>query len=44
VLQSNSVPITEPPISPDTPLELRPENQTHPARFISFIFFTLEAC
>lgn len=36
--------ITEPPISPDTPVELRPPNQPHPARFICFIFFTLEAC
>jgi ubiquinone/menaquinone biosynthesis C-methylase UbiE len=36
--------VTEPPISPDTPVELRPPNQPHPARFICFIFFTLEAC
>jgi ubiquinone/menaquinone biosynthesis C-methylase UbiE len=36
--------ISEPPISPDTPIELRPQNLKHPARFISFIFFVLEAC
>ncbi|GAA1131538.1 class I SAM-dependent methyltransferase [Kribbella jejuensis] len=36
--------ISEPPISADTPLELRPEGVPHPARFISFIFFALEAC
>jgi SAM-dependent methyltransferase len=35
--------ISEPPISMDTPVELRPAGQTHPARFISFIFFVLEA-
>ncbi|NUR99795.1 MAG: methyltransferase domain-containing protein [Kribbellaceae bacterium] len=36
--------ISEPTISPDTPPELRPEGVEHPARFISFIFFVLEAC
>ncbi|MFF0267970.1 hypothetical protein [Kribbella sp. NPDC004536] len=36
--------ITEPPISPNTPAALRPKDVEHPARFISFIFFTLEAC
>ncbi|TWD80017.1 methyltransferase family protein [Kribbella amoyensis] len=36
--------ISEPPIDPDTPTELRPEGLPHPARFISFIFFVLEAC
>lgn len=35
--------LTEPPISPDTPAELRPPNQPHPARFICFLFITLEA-
>ena len=36
--------ISEPPIDPDTPSELRPPGLQHPARFISFIFFVLEAC
>ncbi len=36
--------ISEPPISADTPTEQRPPNMKHPARFISFIFFVLEAC
>ncbi|MGW1345937.1 class I SAM-dependent methyltransferase [Kribbella sp. NPDC002412] len=36
--------VSEPPISPDTPSELRPQDLKHPARFISFIFFVLEAC
>ncbi|WP_432950978.1 methyltransferase domain-containing protein [Kribbella sp. CA-253562] len=36
--------ISEPPIAEDTPGELRPPNQNHPARFICFIFFVLEAC
>ncbi|WP_350276148.1 class I SAM-dependent methyltransferase [Kribbella sp. HUAS MG21] len=35
--------ISEPPIAWDTPAELRPPNLEHPARFISFIFFVLEA-
>jgi ubiquinone/menaquinone biosynthesis C-methylase UbiE len=35
--------ISEPPISPDTPIELRPQGMEHPARFISFIFFVLDA-
>jgi ubiquinone/menaquinone biosynthesis C-methylase UbiE len=36
--------LSEPPISVDTPAELRPKEMEHPARFISFIFFVLEAC
>jgi ubiquinone/menaquinone biosynthesis C-methylase UbiE len=36
--------ISEPPIAADTPSELRPPNLKHPARFICFIFFMLEAC
>lgn len=36
--------ISEPPIAADTPTERRPPNLEHPARFISFIFFVLEAC
>jgi hypothetical protein len=36
--------ISEPPIALDTPSELRPKDLKHPARFISFIFFVLEAC
>ncbi|WP_083750633.1 class I SAM-dependent methyltransferase [Kribbella sp. ALI-6-A] len=36
--------ISEPPIADDTPSELRPPNLEHPARFICFIFFVLEAC
>jgi SAM-dependent methyltransferase len=36
--------ISEPPIAPHTPSELRPPELKHPARFISFIFFVLEAC
>lgn len=36
--------INEPPIAEDTPTELRPQDRKHPARFISFIFFVLEAC
>jgi ubiquinone/menaquinone biosynthesis C-methylase UbiE len=36
--------ISEPPIDPDTPAELRPKELNHPARFICFIFFVLEAC
>ncbi|MEV6413189.1 class I SAM-dependent methyltransferase [Kribbella sp. NPDC051718] len=36
--------ISEPPISPDTPLELRPPGVDHPAKMICFIFFVLEAC
>ncbi|MGW7686801.1 class I SAM-dependent methyltransferase [Kribbella sp. NPDC054772] len=35
--------ISEPPIAADTPVELRPQGMDHPARFISFIFFVLEA-
>ncbi|WBQ06782.1 class I SAM-dependent methyltransferase [Kribbella sp. CA-293567] len=35
--------ISEPQIAADTPVELRPQGVEHPARFISFIFFTLEA-
>jgi SAM-dependent methyltransferase len=36
--------ISEPPIAADTPSELRPPNLEHPARFVCFIFFVLEAC
>ncbi|MGY4771131.1 class I SAM-dependent methyltransferase [Kribbella sp. CWNU-51] len=39
--------VSEPPIAPDTPSELLPQelkDLKHPARFISFIFFVLEAC
>ena len=38
--------ISEPPIAADTPRELIPSHLQHMAhpRFISFIFFTLEAC
>lgn len=39
--------VSEPPIDADTPTELLPQNLKNPkppARFISFIFFTLEAC
>lgn len=36
--------ISEPPVDPDTPAELLPDGLTHPVRFISFIFFVLEAC
>ncbi|MFF0343148.1 class I SAM-dependent methyltransferase [Kribbella sp. NPDC004875] len=36
--------ISEPPIAEDTPIDLRPQGMEHPARFISFIFFVLEAC
>lgn len=37
--------ISEPPVAPDTPSELLPQDSKHPAtRFISFIFFVLEAC
>lgn len=37
------VSISEPPVSPDTPPELLPPSKSDPARFIGFIFFTLEA-
>ena len=39
--------VSEPPIAPDTPSELLPQelkDRKQPARFISFIFFVLEAC
>ena len=39
--------VSEPPIAPDTPRELLPQDLKDlkpPARFISFIFFVLEAC
>lgn len=36
--------ISEPPIAPDTPSELLPEHMKDVTRFISFIFFVLEAC
>ena len=35
--------ISEPPVAPDTPRELLPTNLNHPERFISFIFFVLQA-
>lgn len=35
--------ISEPPVAPDTPLELLPPSETDPTRFIAFIFFALEA-
>lgn len=36
--------VNEPPVDPATPVELLPAGLTHPVRFISFIFFVLEAC
>jgi SAM-dependent methyltransferase len=36
--------ISEPPVAPDTPADLLPPGLEHPVRFISFIFFVLEAC
>lgn len=36
--------ISEPPVAADTPAALLPPGLTHPVRFISFIFFVLEAC
>jgi SAM-dependent methyltransferase len=36
--------ISEPPVAPDTPAELLPQGPKDPRRFISFIFFVLEAC
>ncbi|TDO27664.1 methyltransferase family protein [Kribbella sp. VKM Ac-2527] len=36
--------VSEPPIAPDTPSELLPQDLKHTTRFISFIFFVLEAC
>lgn len=36
--------VSEPPIAPDTPSELIPQDLKHTRRFISFIFFVLEAC
>jgi ubiquinone/menaquinone biosynthesis C-methylase UbiE len=36
--------ISEPPIAPDTPSEVIPEHLKDVTRFISFIFFVLEAC
>ena len=35
--------ITEPPVAPDAPAELLPPGRQHPVRFVSFIFFLLEA-
>lgn len=35
--------ISEPPVAPDTPTDLLPPGLEHPVRFISFIFFVLEA-
>ena len=36
--------VSEPPVAPDAPAELLPPGMKHPVRFISFIFFALEAC
>ena len=36
--------ISEPPIAADTPSEVIPDHLKNVARFISFIFFVLEAC
>lgn len=36
--------VSEPPVAPDAPSELLPQDRKHPRRFISFIFFVLEAC
>lgn len=36
--------VSEPPVAPDTPTDLLPPGTAHPVRFISFIFFVLEAC
>ena len=36
--------VSEPPIAPDTPSELLPQDLKQLTRFISFIFFVLEAC
>jgi hypothetical protein len=35
--------ISEPPVAADTPNELLPTDLKNPSRFISFIFFVLEA-
>jgi hypothetical protein len=35
--------ISEPPVASDAPDELLPPGRQHPVRFISFIFFVLEA-
>lgn len=35
--------ITEPPVAPNAPAELLPPGREHPVRFISFVFFVLEA-
>jgi SAM-dependent methyltransferase len=35
--------ISEPPVAPDAPDELLPPGREHPVRFVSFIFFVLEA-
>lgn len=36
--------ISEPPVAADAPAELLPPGRSYPVRFISFIFFVLEAC
>jgi ubiquinone/menaquinone biosynthesis C-methylase UbiE len=36
--------ISEPPVDPETPTELLPQDLKNPTRFVSFIFFVLEAC
>ena len=35
--------ITEPPVAPDAPASVLPPGREHPVRFVSFIFFVLEA-
>lgn len=35
--------ISEPPVSADAPVALLPPGRSHPVRFISFVFFVLEA-
>ena len=36
--------ISGPPVAADAPAELLPPGRSYPVRFISFIFFVLEAC
>ncbi|MDQ1295353.1 MAG: Methyltransferase family protein [Actinomycetota bacterium] len=36
--------ISEPPVAADTPKELLPTELRNPSRFVSFIFFVLQAC
>lgn len=35
--------ISEPPASPNTPVELLPSNERDPTRFVGFLYFALEA-